>query len=409
MCFYANFRKYTINIAEAYYNADLRYRSTVLKLKSVIYQWGDHIIGGITMRLTSIACIRNEVNELVGLRLMDIKTMTFKDLRVSEIKSYLKRGNVEITNVGLKNGQLVGINGSLNRLTDIRVDEVIKNNEIVILYKNSNGQYTVSDYMGNVIYNVSEQELIKYARVKGIANGKVVSRQDGSEYISAIKGSYAIKKDRINEYIDKMKKSGVKVDIYVDVREKQICLTDVSKNVREIVIPDFITRIEHETFENCTELENIILSKNLEYIGEGAFANCSKLERVDIPNKVVEIGEEAFEDCKSLKEVKFGKGVQIIYRGAFAGCESLEYVKLPESITTVWRYTFANCTSLRSVYIPNSLEMIREGAFEGCSKDLEIHVDAELEKDLALVLRSNSDIKGSVDLSTFKRYLIGDM
>ena len=139
------------------------------------------------MRLTSIACIRNEVNELVGLRLMDIKTMTFKDLRVSEIKSYLKRGNVEITNVGLKNGQLVGINGSLNRLTDIRVDEVIKNNEIVILYKNSNGQYTVSDYMGNVIYNVSEQELIKYARVKGIANGKVVSRQDGSEYISAIK------------------------------------------------------------------------------------------------------------------------------------------------------------------------------------------------------------------------------
>lgn len=361
------------------------------------------------MRLTSIACIRNEVNELVGLRLMDIKTMTFKDLRVSEIKSYLKRGNVEITNVGLKNGQLVGINGSLNRLTDIRVDEVIKNNEIVILYKNSNGQYTVSDYMGNVIYNVSEQELIKYARVKGIANGKVVSRQDGSEYISAIKGSYAIKKDRINEYIDKMKESGVKVDIYVDVREKQICLTDVSKNVREIVIPDFITRIEHETFENCTELENIILSKNLEYIGEGAFANCSKLERVDIPNKVVEIGEEAFEDCKSLKEVKFGKGVQIIYRGAFAGCESLEYVKLPESITTVWRYTFANCTSLRSVYIPNSLEMIREGAFEGCSKDLEIHVDAELEKDLALVLRSNSDIKGSVDLSTFKRYLIGDM
>ena len=96
------------------------------------------------MRLTSIACIRNEVNELVGLRLMDIKTMTFKDLRVSEIKSYLKRGNVEITNVGLKNGQLVGINGSLNRLTDIRVDEVIKNNEIVILYKNSNGQYIVN-------------------------------------------------------------------------------------------------------------------------------------------------------------------------------------------------------------------------------------------------------------------------
>ena len=64
-------------------------------------------------------------------------------------------------------------------------------------------------------------------------------------------------------------------------------------------IPD----IYGNTFEGCTNLESIVLPKNLIHIYYRAFRNCSKLTSINIPEFVTTIGETCFYGCKALRSV----------------------------------------------------------------------------------------------------------
>ena len=58
--------------------------------------------------------------------------------------------------------------------------------------------------------------------------------------------------------------------------------------------------IPYGTFSNCSMLENIILPKNLESIGEMAFYYCEGLKNLVIPNSVINLGENIFVHCFNL-------------------------------------------------------------------------------------------------------------
>ena len=67
----------------------------------------------------------------------------------------------------------------------------------------------------------------------------------------------------------------------------------------------------------------------------GLFGNCSSLKQIDIPNSVTRIGEDAFNGCASLTEIIIPDGVTSIGEAAFANCNNLEYVKIGKGITTI--------------------------------------------------------------------------
>ena len=64
-------------------------------------------------------------------------------------------------------------------------------------------------------------------------------------------------------------------------------------------VPD----IYGNTFEGCTNLESVVLPKNLVHIYYRAFRNCQKLTSIRIPEFVNTIGETCFYGCRSLRSV----------------------------------------------------------------------------------------------------------
>ena len=185
---------------------------------------------------------------------------------------------------------------------------------------------------------------------------------------------------------------------------------------KSVKIPDRVTRIYWEAFDNCNEElfdtnsipgvklvdgwavgYNDSLSGDLDLTGvhgikDGAFYGCRKLtgvtlpgnlKRIEygmfkdtglisvrIPDSVTSIGHCAFALCNELTNVIIGAGVKYIggmedldmTQGAFEWCDNLASVVIPDGVVRIGVAAFSG-TGLKSVTIPDSVIDIGEFAF----------------------------------------------
>ena len=188
-------------------------------------------------------------------------------------------------------------------------------------------------------------------------------------------------------------------------------LTFAHTKIREIVIPDSVTKIGAMAFEECYYLRSVQLPEGLTEISDHAFAFCFELEKIDLPEQLVHIGEWAFIDCKLFTEITFPKSLRYCGNGAFHGCEDIkavhisdmdaylgirfEYkmwesngrpgsnplyyakdlylngelvteVKVPAYVVMISDYAFANCRSLTSIEA-KGVFLIGDYSFYGCT------------------------------------------
>ena len=88
-------------------------------------------------------------------------------------------------------------------------------------------------------------------------------------------------------------------------------------------------------------------------IDESAFENCSNLEGIVLPQGITQIGSSAFRGT-SIALIDIPDGVETIAADAFNGCGNLESVVLPASLTTIGADAFADCSNLKTVYFKGS-------------------------------------------------------
>lgn len=193
-------------------------------------------------------------------------------------------------------------------------------------------------------------------------------------------------------------------------------------------VPNGVTEIPNNAFQNCTSLASITLPEGLTSIGNYAFDDCDSLMYINIPASVTSIGYDAFYCSRATlvfngdpptidngafayanimayypkgntnwtDEVKqkYGaysiqwsewstcgedasftidangkltvSGTGPLYAGAFQGFPITSAV-IAEGITDISNYAFRGCTSLKSVTIPSSVKEIGSYAFDGCS------------------------------------------
>ena len=77
------------------------------------------------------------------------------------------------------------------------------------------------------------------------------------------------------------------------------------KSMKELVIPDSVTRIGSDAFSGCTGLTSITIPDSVTSIGNSAFWNCTGLTSITIPDSVTSIGNYAFYNCSSLTSITF--------------------------------------------------------------------------------------------------------
>ena len=145
-------------------------------------------------------------------------------------------------------------------------------------------------------------------------------------------------------------------------------------SLNSITIPEGVTSIWNDAFNECQSLTSVKMPKTLKYIGVRAFYNCSKLNNISLRN-TKSCGNEAFSGCESLTVIDL-EGMASIGNSAFYGCASLTDINM-KNITSLGYSAFRGCTGLTSVTIPNSVTSIGDGAFWDCSGLTSVTFNAE--------------------------------
>lgn len=130
-----------------------------------------------------------------------------------------------------------------------------------------------------------------------------------------------------------------------------------------VSIPGSVTTIGLFAFHNCTSLSGIWLDENnpnYSSDARGVLYNKAKTALIQapgalslsytIPDSVTTIETQAFENCFNLTSVTIGDSVTVIVYYAFQNCTSLKSVTVSDSVSAIGYRAFYNCDNLSSVY-----------------------------------------------------------
>lgn len=179
----------------------------------------------------------------------------------------------------------------------------IKPNELIVLeiiddetYRciKDTDEITICKYTYNKLKNEANSVRIKNAR---FINDKLqfcsevnIIKTD-KEFKHKIQSNYAKLKA-------KAKLLGIHLDISIDIEGYNVRLKNYSGESLNFTIPDWITSIENDAFFLKT-MTNIVIGKNVKYIGEGAF-QYNDIQKLEIPESVEVILSNAFNGSSSI-------------------------------------------------------------------------------------------------------------
>lgn len=132
----------------------------------------------------------NSKADITGFRLLDSDSGQVMDQTYQAVYSVLTQGKVEIQGIKLdRHKGLVGSNGAFSRYPSFVVGKTA-GQSVIIIGSYDNVGYKIANCNGQMV-DIKSEDLIRKSLGKEckIANGKVVDK-DGSQFISAISGSY---------------------------------------------------------------------------------------------------------------------------------------------------------------------------------------------------------------------------
>lgn len=140
------------------------------------------------------------------------------------------------------------------------------------------------------------------------------------------------------------------------------------KDIVSVLIPDTITEIGQNTFNNCSKLVSITIGENsaLQIIGNNAFSGCSSLKQIYIPSGVTQIGTNAFNNCGALENILVAKN-NIVYRsenGHLIERSTNVLIRgghnavVPDGVKSIAQAAFRRTNGIEQLYIPTTVTEI---------------------------------------------------
>lgn len=170
-------------------------------------------------------------------------------------------------------------------------------------------------------------------------------------------GEYAFKECKKIQIVD----AGI---IYID----NWAIEAENYSIAEIALKSEIVGIADRAFESRSNIQFIIIPKNVKYIGEWAFCKTG-LQDIDfeISSELLIIHPAAFYECSSLKSIEIPSSVTKI-QSAFINCHNLETVTFAPNgkLENIGQQAFQGCNALKTVVIPNNIKTIENWVFDKC-------------------------------------------
>ena len=107
----------------------------------------------------------------------------------------------------------------------------------------------------------------------------------------------------------------------------------IFRDVEDYVIPHGVRTIQDYAF-NGTNLKRITIPDTVIFIGQYAFADCRLLDDVVLPPRIDKIRKATFQNCTSLSTVKLTKATYRIETNAFKGT-AIQTMELPHKNLTI--------------------------------------------------------------------------
>ncbi len=164
-----------------------------------------------------------------------------------------------------------------------------------------------------------------------------------------------------------------------------------SKGLTHVSIPSSVTAIGDSAFANCTNLQYVDFSDEIESIGIRAFMNCKSLTEIVLPKKLKTLDERAFFNCSNLENIEFGNALETIGKSAFSYNRGLTTLEFPKSLKSIAKGSFSNCSLLKTISIYSDV-LMGENAFSGCG---------DLTSVFNYASQPNSIKKNAFDVSTY--------
>ncbi len=143
-------------------------------------------------------------------------------------------------------------------------------------------------------------------------------------------------------------------------------------NSQKVVIPRSIEGkpveiLGKSIFNDCHDVESIIMPDSVVKIGEGAFMSCG-IKNIVIPDSVTEIGDYTFSG-PNLESVKLSKNLKELPGYFLQNCFNLKELFIPEGIKKIPR-KFIYRTNLEELILPNSIVEIDSLALVKCKFEI---------------------------------------
>jgi len=178
-----------------------------------------------------------------------------------------------------------------------------------------------------------------------------------------------------------------------------------------------VSAVDTAAFKNNTSVKTLmIFGSDINIKGE-AFKGCSQLTEINVygnnessQSLGVVFSDYAFQDCSNLEEIYIKKEVSYLNGNTFSGCVNLNTVTvedvhtkyyssencilekgtdklilgsrtgyIPEGVTKIEKGAYSGLTNITSLTIPNSVVEIGEGAFSDCENLTEVNLGTELQ------------------------------
>ena len=145
-----------------------------------------------------------------------------------------------------------------------------------------------------------------------------------------------------------------KKEAYVEMREPA-----------ELVMENFYTSIDSSALQENTNLKKITISSKITEIPWYTFDNCTNLDSVIMDGaEITKIEQYAFRNTK-ISEIKIPETVTTIKNNAFTGTQ-ISILDIPDSVTTLGAYAFSHCPKLTTVAIGSGIGSLENNPFLEC-------------------------------------------